>query len=130
MSTGQKLQAAAAKVNAKLGMQDGPIIFRLITIGERAHVAAAPTVTNDDLTISTGIKLSYVEDRHVQVPGQMEAGDLRLEIPGNLIEESRIKNPKLEIVYKNDRWSPYRALPTKFISGVPVKWLVLAKMVK
>jgi hypothetical protein len=128
MSTGEKLQQVAEKVATKLGKQDAPITFRLVAKGSKAHVAAAPTVTNDDLTISSGLSIGFVTAYEVRQPGVLEVGDLRLLIPGHKVTEARLR--ACEIVYRSERWSIVNYSPTKLISGVPVKWQVLARRVK
>lgn len=130
MSLGTKLQTVSQKVNTKMGLQDADVTFRIASKAARANIGETRTVTNDDLVISSGLKIRTISDFQIKAPGQMEAGDLSIEIPGNLITEARLKDEACEILYKSERWSIYRVTPAKFVSGVAVKWRVLAKRIK
>lgn len=128
MALGQKLQTTAERVNKKLGKQGGSITFRIITEVPGLHALDSPTITNTDTVVADGISVSWVNIRQLDKGGQLEVGDLRLIVPGHLVAEATLRTRGLYVIYKSQTFSVIQANPTKLISGVPVKWEVLARL--
>lgn len=128
MSLGTKLQAAAQKVNTKLGTQDASITFRTVAITPasefgQAYSASTPT----DVEIASGIDVGRVNTYEAMASGgKLKLGDLKLKVPGNLLTENQLKSAK--ILYSSKTYSILNYAPMKIYSGVVVEWKIWARV--
>ena len=132
MSLGTKLQAVHSKVNTKLGTQDGTIVFRKHTLTQPTTFGKAYSAnTNSDVTITAGVKVSRVKAYEVDKTGTLALNDVKFIVPGGLLSEDQLKAEKdkpVEIVYGSKTYGIVSYAPTEIISGVPVNWLVYARL--
>jgi|SRR5882672_3755142 len=127
MSLGLKLQKVHKKVNIKLGVQDGAIIFRKRTVTEAANFGKPYTsAPATDVTITAGIKVERVKSYETDGGGTIQVGDLKLTIPANLITETQLTDA--EVIYNNQSYSIITRFPTEIYSGVAVQWRVIARL--
>lgn len=127
MSLGTKLQNVHKKVNTKLGVQDGTIVFRKRTITPASDFGKPyTTATNSDVTITAGIKVERVKAYETDGAGTIQVGDLKLTIPANLITEDQLTGA--EVIYGGQTYSIITRFPTEIYSGVAVQWRVIARL--
>lgn len=126
MTLGEKLQTVYQKVNTKLGTQDGTVVFRKVTETPAAEFGVRHSSTsNSNVTITDGIKISRLKAYDLDRAGMLQIGDLKLEVPGNLITEAQLTDAK--IIYGGLTWGILKKTPKEILGGVVTAWIVLAR---
>ena len=127
MTLGTKLQSVASRVNAKLGTQDAPIVFRKTTVSADPKFGKPYSSTsNTDVTITQGAKVSRIRGREVDAAGTLRVGDLKLMVPGGLLTEAHLKDS--QILYSGDTYGIVAFQPASILSGVVVEWQVIGRV--
>lgn len=126
MGLGEKLQAVKAKVNTRLGKQDGPVTFRLILPGVKLHAMHDVDFSSDDLIVTEGLALALLSSLRYNQPGTLQSGDLILSIPGGLVADDRIKNEALQILYGGKVYTPLERTP-RIVGGVIIEWRLVSR---
>ena len=126
MTLGSKLQTVHNKVNAKLGTQDGTIVFRKQTVVADEFGKPYTSNTNSDVTITAGIKVGRLKAYETDGGATFKIGDLKLIVPGGLITEAQLTDAK--IIYGGETYSILDRSPVEIFSGVVVNWRVIARL--
>lgn len=127
MSLGEKLQRVSQKVNTKLGMQDGPVIIRRTVKTQPSKIGQNYTgETNQDITLDTGIAISWVKSYETDSAGTVLVGDLKLSIPVNLLTKEQLDGAV--VVYDSQVYSIISDNFDKILGGVGVNWLIVARL--
>jgi hypothetical protein len=125
---GEKLQKVHSKVNTKLGKQDGPITFKKNTPASQAAFGKpynSPVVTT--LEITAGIGVTFAQAWQEKTGGRIQAGDLILTIPGDLVAAAWLTDS--HILYQGFKLDIQSKAPKEIFGGVPVQWVVTARKV-
>lgn len=134
MALGEKVQAAFSKVNAKLGTQEGSIVFTKSTKNRAGNdFGQGFTTSNSSVTITSGARAQRVSEyTAANSQGLLQEDDLILIIPGNKFSaESEIQAAK--VTYKGDTYSVVRHNPygidgsPPILSGVITNWRIVAR---
>jgi hypothetical protein len=127
MGLGQKLQAAYNKVNTRLGTQQGPVVFtkRANTPAAEFGLPYASTAPSSTVTLNSGVAVGWVSAREVFDGGTWEIGDIKIQVPGNLINETQIDGAT--VFYNNVIYSVVTWNPKGVYSGVVTLWEIVGR---
>lgn len=127
MSLGEKLQRVSQKVNTKLGMQDGPVIIRRTIKTQPSKIGQNYTgETSQEITLDTGIAISWVKSYETDSAGTVLVGDLKLSVPVNLLTKEQLDGAV--VVYDSQVYSIISDNFDKILGGVGVNWLIVARL--
>lgn len=126
MSLGTKLQSAYSKVYSKLGTQEGSLVFAAQSRTQPAEIGRPyQASTTTSVTINSGCSVQRVKARAVTGLGTLQAGDLIVRVPCNLLGEAQLAGSKLD--YGGVRHGVLNWQPTEIYGGVPVQWEIHAR---
>jgi len=127
MTLGAKLQSAYSKVYGKLGTQQGPLVFAAQARTQPVELGRPYTATTTtSTTIATGASVRWVLKRRVSSSGTLQAGDLTLKVPCQLLPEAQLQGSKL--TYQGKVYTIVDYGPTEIYGGIPVQWDILARL--
>lgn len=127
MGVGEDLQNAKLEVYKSLGMQRGPLVIKNVTFVPNASgkFGATGTSTENRITIDEGIKVEEVSSLSIRDGSPLRAGDLKIYIPGNLINHIQLENAIVEYSDKDYKVMECIQKGTA-IDGEVIEWLLIA----
>lgn len=125
MSAGEKLQKAAEKVFKKLGTQDGSVSFVTTSVVPgTAYGMSYQSSSTVTVNVAQGLKISRANRWDAISNEAVNVGDLVLTVPGHLFTEATLDTCNIQ--YGGQTYKVISYNPTSIISGLPVKWRVIA----
>jgi hypothetical protein len=133
MALGDKLQTLASKLYTKFGTQQGTVVIRNTAKTKGSSGIAGPyaSAINTDITLASGVSVSFANEYKVSSAGTVQVGDLLMTIPGDKVTAAQLKNAKIIYPFTNQAADPRYDVksfrPSQILNGVVTVWRIVAR---